>query len=310
MDALPMPEDSGEPFASEHGGMMHACGHDGHTAMLLGAASQLATGGTFDGVATFIFQPAEEHGRGARAMMADGLFERFPVDAVYALHNLPGLEAGKFGVREGSIMACEDTFEIKIEGTAAHAAMPHRGVDPILVGSELVIAIQSIVSRSLDPLSNAVVSVTDFHCDATRNVLPARIALRGDVRSFDSATQDLIEARLEQLASGICLANGATHELTYNREFAATVNSAREATVVAEVVGTDRVLPDHPPLMASEDFGFMLQEKPGAYSFIGNGTTGVAGSGLHSPTYDFNDEVLPLGAAFWTRLVETELASA
>lgn len=312
MDALSINEENTFAHRSSRDGHMHACGHDGHTSMLLGAATQLVQHGSFDGVVTFIFQPAEEHGRGAISMMEDGLFQRFPVDAVYALHNLPGLEAGTFGVRHGSIMACEDTFEIKVEGTAAHAAMPHRGIDPIVIGSELVLAIQSIVSRSLDPLSNAVISVTDFDCDATRNVLPPRIVLRGDVRSFDAETQDLIETRLEQLSTGICAANGASCEVTYSREFAATVNSRREAgvvaTVAADVVGANRLLDDHPPLMASEDFGFMLQEKPGAYAFIGNGVTGAASSGLHSPTYDFNDEVLPIGAAFWTRLVETELA--
>ena len=311
MDALSITEENSFDHRSRHEGCMHACGHDGHTAMLLGAARQLAREGSFSGTATFIFQPAEEHGRGALAMIDDGLFERFPVDAVYAIHNLPGVETGKFAVRPGPIMACEDTFEIKIEGAAAHAAMPHRGVDPILIGSEVVTALQSLVSRTFDPLEGAVISVTDFRCDGTRNVIPPRVVLAGDARSFGSAMQDRIENGLDRITGGICAAHRASHTLRYNREFCATINTPDEAAIAADVAeaafGVERVLRNCPPLMASEDFGFMLQRKPGAYIFLGNGGDVLGGCGLHSPTYDFNDEILPIGAAFWVSLIESQL---
>ncbi|MEQ8357121.1 MAG: amidohydrolase [Kiloniellaceae bacterium] len=312
MDALAIAEENTFDHRSRHPGRMHACGHDGHTAMLLGAARHLAAEGNFSGTAVFIFQPAEEHGRGALAMIDDGLFKRFPVDAVYAIHNLPSLEAGKLAVREGAIMACEDTFEIRVEGKGTHAALPHRGIDPILVGAEIVTALQSLVSRTLDPLDNAVVSVTDFRCDGTRNVIPARVAISGDARSFGPKVQDHIETGMERIAAGICAAHGASHRLSYKREFAATINTAREAAAAAAVAeaafGAGRVDRDCPALMASEDFGFMLQQKPGAYILLGNGGDGPGGCGLHSPNYDFNDDVLSTGAGFWVRLVESQLS--
>ena len=309
MDALAIAEQNTFAHRSCHDGRMHACGHDGHTAMLLGAAEHLAAHGQFDGTVTFVFQPAEEHGRGALAMIDDGLFERFPVDDVYAMHNLPGLAAGRFAVRPGPIMACEHTFEIDIQGAGTHAALPHMGVDPILIGSEIVIALQTIVSRRLDPIANGVVSVTAFQTDGTRNIIPDRVTLRGDTRSFSTAVGDDIEAAMERIASGICAAHGGRCSLTYNREFAATINTPAEAAIAAdvacEVVGADMVDRACQPIMASEDFGFMLQHKPGCYLFIGNGQDA---SGLHTPGYDFNDDNLATGADFWVRLVESQLA--
>ncbi len=312
MDALPISEANTFAHTSRHSGRMHACGHDGHTAMLLGAASYLVRSGRFDGTATFIFQPAEENGKGARAMIDDGLFARFPVDAVFAMHNLPGLPAGAFAVRTGEMMACEDTFAIRVDGRGAHAALPHRAIDPIVIGAEIVTALQTIASRTIDPLDNAVVSVTDFDVAATRNVLPPSVTLRGDCRAFRSEVQDRIENTMRRLVDGICAAHGAQGALAYNREFAATVNTPDEADLAARVIkktfGSEALVNDAAPLMASEDFGFMLHLRPGAYVLIGNGTDGAAGKSLHSPDYDFNDEILPTGAAFWTALVESYLS--
>jgi len=313
MDALAINEANTFTHATRVPGRMHACGHDGHTAMLLGAAAHLARDGCFDGTVTFIFQPAEENGKGARAMIEDGLFERFPVDAIFAMHNLPGLPAGAFAVRAGEMMACEDTFEIRIDGRAAHAALPHRAIDPIVIGAEVVTALQTITSRTLDPLDHAVVSVTDFDVAATRNVLPPSVTLRGDCRSFRPDVQDRIDSTMRRLVDGICAAHGANGMVAYNREFAATINTRTEADLAKSVIerrfGPDTLVPNAAPLMASEDFGFMLHHRPGAYVLIGNGTEGAAGQSLHSPHYDFNDGILATGAAFWTELVETFLAS-
>ena len=312
MDALSITELNSFDHASRHPGRMHACGHDGHTAMLLGAAKLLANSRDFNGTVVFIFQPAEEHGRGALAMMEDGLFERFPVEAVYGIHNMPSLPTGQIALRRGPIMACEDNFEIGVLGKGGHAAMPHLSIDPILVASEIVVALQSIVSRSLNPLENGVISVTDFAVEATRNVIPERVTLRGDTRSFLPAVQDQIEASMARISEGISAAYGATDSFSYSREFASTINTAREADIVAavarEVVGEDNVQPDCLPLMASEDFGFMLQRKPGCYLFLGNGGDGPGGCGLHSPHYDFNDDILQTGVAFWLRLVRSQLS--
>ncbi|NQW02136.1 MAG: amidohydrolase [Rhodospirillales bacterium] len=311
MDALTISEANDFAHRSRNDGKMHACGHDGHTAMLLGAAKHLARSRDFDGTAVFIFQPAEEHGRGALAMIEDGLFTRFPVDAVYGIHNMPSLAAGHFAVRSGPIMACEDNFEITVQGKGGHAAMPHLTIDPIVVASEIVLALQSVVSRSLNPVDCGVLSVTDFAVDATRNAIPEKVVLRGDTRAFTPAIGQQIETAMERLVAGICAAHGAAHSFTYSREFAATINSAREVAIAADVAraafGADNVDADCQPIMASEDFGFMLQHKAGCYLLLGNGGDGPGGCGLHSPHYDFNDDILTTGATFWVRLVQAQL---
>lgn len=312
MDALAIEESNDFAHRSTHAGRMHACGHDGHSAMLLGAAAQLAARGDFDGTVTFIFQPAEEHGRGALAMMDDGLFERFPADAIYAIHNMPAIEAGRFALRPGPIMACEDNFEIGIEGRGTHAALPHLGRDPIVIGAEIVLALQTVVARTVDPIANAVVSITDFDTEGTRNVIPERVTLRGDTRAFTPDMQAHIERTMARIVEGVCAAHDARARFDYSHEFAATINTPQETAIAARVAealfGSERVDADCAPIMASEDFGYMLQRKPGCYLLLGNGGDGPGGCGLHSPNYDFDDGLLPVGAAFWVSLVETCLA--
>ncbi|MCZ4279608.1 M20 family metallopeptidase [Kiloniella laminariae] len=311
MDALAITERNAFEHRSQNPGKMHACGHDGHTSMLLGAARDLAETGQFNGTVVFIFQPAEEHGRGALAMINDGLFERFPVDAIYALHNLPSLPTGHFSIKAGPVMACEDNFEIIIRGKGTHAALPHLGIDPILIGAEVVTALQSVISRTFNPTENGVLSVTDFATNGLRNVIPDQVTLRGDTRSFSPDVQDLIERTMQRIVAGICAAYGADHSFSYSREFVATINSPAEAeialAVAQELVGTDKVIKNGKAIMASEDFGHMLQHKPGCYLLLGNGAEGPGAVGLHSPDYDFNDELLPVGAAFWSRLVARQL---
>ncbi len=316
MDALAMAEAApGRAHASENPGCMHACGHDGHMAMLLGAAQLLATRRDFDGTVRFVFQPAEEHGRGAAAMLADGLLERFPMDEIYGAHNIPGLPAGHFATRVGGIMASEDNFVIRIRGRGGHAARPHLVVDPLVIGAEIVLALQTIVSRSVDPRHPAVVSCTEFITDGLRNAIPGEVVIKGDTRSDDPAVQALLEARLRALCNGICQAHGASCTVEYTHEFAPTVNWPQCVPVAVRaaqaVVGSERVDADAPPMMISEDFGRFLQHLPGAFVFIGNGDGDDPGSvPLHNARYDFNDRIVPLGARWFAELARQRLPRA
>ena len=310
MDALHVREANGFDHRSTNEGKMHACGHDGHTTMLLGAARYLAETRRFDGTVHFIFQPAEENEGGGRVMVEQGLFEIFPVDAVYGMHNWPGLAAGRFAVRPGPMMASSDIFEIRITGKGAHAAMPNRGIDPIVAAAEIVGALQTVASRQASPLESVVVSVTQFHAGDTDNVIPQQAVLRGTTRSFLPDLRDMLEVSLRRIAEGIAAAHGASAAVTYERRYPSTINSEKEteiaAVAMAEVAGADNVERDLAPTMGSEDFAFMLQARPGAYVWIGNGGD-AGGPGLHNPAYDFNDEILPLGASYWARLVERNL---
>ncbi len=310
MDALHIHEKTQVAYRSTDEGKMHACGHDGHTAMLLGAAKYLAETKRFDGTVYFIFQPAEENEGGGRVMVEEGLFDRFPMNAVYGMHNWPGLPVGEFAIRPGPMMAAADRFEIEVEGKGTHAAMPHLGRDPIVVAAEIVSALQTIASRATDPQDAIVVSITQIHGGDTWNVIPDTVVLRGTARAFRREVHENIEPTLRRIATGIAHAHGVGVELRYIEGYPATVNSVLETELAAEVAGkvagADRVRHDPVPSMGAEDFAFLLQKKPGAYIWVGNGGT-EGGCLLHNPHYDFNDEALPIGASYWATLVETAL---
>ncbi|WP_095064542.1 M20 aminoacylase family protein [Pseudomonas sp. Irchel s3f19] len=313
MDALNITEQAkGRAHASCNPGKMHACGHDGHMAMVLGAAALLCSRRDFEGTVRFIFQPAEEHGRGAKAMMADGLFERFAVDAIYGAHNMPGMPAGHIATRAGGIMASEDNFVIHIQGRGTHAARPHMGIDPLVIGAEIVLALQTIVSRNVDPSLPAVVSCTEFITDGIRNAIPTHVTIKGDTRSYSPEVQRLLEQRMREISEGICRMHGATCRFEYSHEFAPTVNWANNTDIAIaaarNVVGDKAVDPEVSPMMISEDFGAFLQTVPGNFVFIGNGAEGQDGATpLHNAGYDFNDEILVTGARYFAELVRVSL---
>ena len=313
MDALKIKEQNEFAYRSQYDGMMHACGHDGHSVMLLGAAEYLADRVAFSGTVYFIFQPAEEHGKGARAMIKDGLFSDYNIDAVYGLHNLPGLPAGTFAIRPGSIMASESSFHIQLRGRGGHAAMPYMTVDIMLVASQIVVALQSIVSRNLNVLSKpAVVSVTEFLTDGTVNVLPSKISLKGDCRCFSDETLQHLEASMERVVAGLCASAGAEYTFDFETVFPATVNHTEQTSVAIQVAeqvfGRGKVNGNCDRFTISEDFANMLEVRPGCYGLIGNGGEEGSGCALHNPQYDFNDEILVEGVKYWVKLAETVLA--
>lgn len=316
MDALNITEKAaGRDHASCNHGKMHACGHDGHMAMVLGAADLLCHERNFNGTVRFVFQPAEEHGRGAKAMMADGLFDRFPVDAIYGAHNMPGMPAGHIATRVGGIMASEDNFVIKIRGRGTHAARPHMGIDPMVIGAEIVLALQTIVSRNVDPSLSAVISCTEFITDGIRNAIQTNVTIKGDTRSYSPDVQCLLEKRMREISEGICSMHGATCDFEYTHEFAPTVNWKKNTEIAVaaarNVVGERAVNPEVSPMMISEDFGAFIHKVPGNFVFIGNGAEGLDGATpLHNAGYDFNDEILVTGARYFAELVRVSLPAA
>ena len=311
LDALLINETNDFPHKSKVPGKMHACGHDGHTTMLLGAAKYLAEKGNFDGTINFIFQPAEENEGGGKVMIDEGLFDKYPVESVYGMHNIPGMPVGSFAMKPGPIMASFDIFNLKIIGKGGHAAMPHTAIDPIIIGTKIVDAYQSIVSRYIDPQQPVVLSVTQFHGGDAYNVIPNEIEMKGTIRCFSSTVQLAMEKQMKQITSSICSAYGADYEFEYEHRYPATVNSEDEvevsAKVAKEISGEDMVSLSPTPSMGSEDFAFMLQEKPGSYIWIGNGDQ-EGSCMLHNPGYDFNDEILPIGATYWVNIAEETLS--
>lgn len=311
MDCLPMTETNGLPHASTVPGRMHACGHDGHTATLLGAAQYLAESRNFDGVVHFIFQPAEEGGGGGRVMVEEGLFDRFPCDSVFALHNDPALKVGEASVVAGTVLAASDRFWITVSGVGGHASRPHQCVDPLFVGSQIVVALQSLVARAVDPLRSAVVSVTQFHAGSAMNVIAETAELRGTVRTLLPEERDLIEAGMTRIVEGIAAAHGATATIRYQRGYPPTMNDAaqteRAALAAARVLGERNVIRERPPMMGAEDFSYMLLQRPGCFVRLGQAGADKGSVPVHNPKYDFNDDILPLGASFFASIVEQEL---